>query len=201
MKIIDLPEIHFKHWTSIDTQLLNRAESFDDCRKIARRILDCYETPAHIVCGMISPLPGQQPEQREANLRTMQRVNEDLILKGRPIFSYLMFQDTFSRLIAEWKVGKDPQEYCWPLIMNFHAPLYWSGKIERAYFLPGSNQSRGSRWEKQMFPYFGIDAEDLSQAYVDAVLASPALKSRREMPIVSDVDRVLSIVPRLDQAA
>ena len=82
--------------------------------------------------------------------------------KGHAVFDIMVFQESMLRLIDE----RSPNEYCFELLEVFSAGVIGSGHISAVHFLPGWEQSTGSRWERNFCHKNDIPIIDFSPVLI-----------------------------------
>lgn len=127
--------------TTLQRRQIDNAESFFDLHLIAQKILE-FREPMAIVCGPISG-----PGSREENLRQFDATIEVLADSGVDFFDQMPFENRIGILVARYFKENPNEEYCMPLLETLYRPIFSSGKIKRAYFLPGWENSTGASWE------------------------------------------------------
>ncbi len=137
------------HLTVKDRQNIAQVKTFKELAKVALRVIHSVPYPLAQVCGSITT-GGGTPKQ---NMRRFALAIDRLSKSGEYMFSQMPFEKTMERLVLSWN-GKG---YCWPVLEEFYRPIFESGRIRRAYFLPGWERSTGATWEYDVLSGLGIE--------------------------------------------
>jgi hypothetical protein len=144
----------------------SQADSFSDLCRLA--LLDLQKIGrAGIVCG---PITTGGRGSAEENMRAITAVVLHLENQGVRIFSQTTYEATLWTLKDQWEMSGNPG-YCMPILMDFYLPLFQSGYICKAYFLPNWESSFGARWERKQFAHLQIEIIDLEVELVDRLLS------------------------------
>ena len=121
-----------------------------------------------IVCG---PITTGGRDSVEENVRAIRLVIDHLTKYWEEqIFDQLPYEATLWTLKDEWEAQECHTGYCTPLLKEFYLPVYQSGLIHRAYFLPGWDSSIGARWEREQLTQLKIPIIDLPEETVNRLL-------------------------------
>ena len=148
-----------KFWTEDDVLDAIRAadnESYTFLAMVAVRILARMkagrrENIIAIVCGPITnggTLPGHEVMK---NLSRFDRTIEHLESCGLLVFNQLPFENYLFRIRK-----RRPDENPDILLESFYRPIFESGMVDIAYFLPGWQASHGARWENNLVKRLGM---------------------------------------------
>ncbi len=149
MKDMKLPP---KFWSEKDVSDATHASlngSYHELCYVALRILKRMkrmrpESIIAIVCGSITTggtLPGAEVKK---NLEAFASMILRLEARGGAVFNQLPFEEyLFAILRAR------PNESPDVLLESFYLPIFESGNIQLAYFLPGWEKSHGALWENE----------------------------------------------------
>ena len=119
-----------------------------------------------IVCG---PITTGGRGSAEANMRALALTIRHLKYLGIPVFDQCPFEPTLWSLKDQWEKAGN-QGYCTPILTDFYLPLYKSGHIYRAYFLPGWESSYGARWERRELAILQVQIIDLEEEQIKGIL-------------------------------
>lgn len=119
-----------------------------------------------IVCG---PITTGGRGSAEENVKAMKAVIKHLVERGFVVFDQFPFEGTLWTLKDEW-VKNGGVGYCMPILEEFYKPLYASGFIIEAHFLPGWESSFGARWERDLLTDLKIQIVDFPGSSIDGLL-------------------------------
>lgn len=143
---------YLKFWTIHDLQTADDAKTYKELAKIALRVLkrqrkSLPRNNRHIaiVSGSISNGNTLSPSEIRANLRRFAKKINELKGLGIPVFNQLPFEKHLFRI--KRLAGKKHRPL--NLLMGFYWPIFSSGYVTLAFFLPNWKQSHGARWEKR----------------------------------------------------
>lgn len=130
-------------WTVQDKERVNSATTMAELGQVALGVLRRMPPPIVQVCG---PLTTGGAGSLEANIARFRAAIAVLKRRGWSVFDQIPFQETMIR------IGKSAGQagYCWPILWEFYQPVFRSGLINRAFFLPGWQSSTGASWEHRM---------------------------------------------------
>ncbi len=96
----------------------------------------------------------------EENIRRFDRAEKALRERGYTIVDYFTSEETIKKLRSE-DVSPD-------LIMNeYHKPILESGYIQKAFFMPRSDESAGATWERNFIrDHTNIQIEELPEDWI-----------------------------------
>lgn len=57
-----------------------------------------------------------------------------------------------------------------PILEEFYLPIFSSGRIKEAWFIPGWRTSTGARWEREKLTAFGVQTVDIYEHQLDMYL-------------------------------
>lgn len=144
-----------KNLASSFSELSNQA--LEDLRKLGKAV---------VVCG---PITTGGRGSAEENIRIIELTITHLKSQGVQVFDQVPYESTLWTLKDQWE-GKGNQGYCMPILTDFYLPLYKSGYIQKAYFLPGWDSSFGSNWERKVFLELKIEIIDLDVGLIEELL-------------------------------
>lgn len=130
------------HLTDTDRLAINDAKNFSELSEIAVSIVRRGHCELTQVCGPITSGSGSAKE----NLRRFARAIYFLHSRGYNVFSQLPFEKRLHGLSEKWQKTHG-NIYCQPVLDEFYRPIFDSGFITRAFFLPGWENSIGAAWE------------------------------------------------------
>ena len=127
---------------------IEAAETFEELRDIAFRILRLMPQPVGMVCGPITS-GGGTPEE---NLAALAKGVDEQIRGGKNIFSQLFFETAMYWIISTpyYRDGNH-------LLETFYQPLFEAGLIKTLYFLPTWQSSDGAMWEHEQAIRLGME--------------------------------------------
>ena len=141
------------------------AESFETLAKLAIGELTLLGR-AGIVCG---PISTGGCGSAEDNFLVFNRTIISLQDEGFPIFSQIPYESGIGKLRQAWNDAGN-SGYCMPILHEFYAPLFRTGLITCAWFIPGWESSFGARWEREECKKLGIKTCDLDPGWIKSLL-------------------------------
>lgn len=129
-----------KHFLDQDFKALIEAKSFKDLATIALTVLERMPKPILEVCG---PISSGGLLSRERNLVMFEWAITRLVRAGFTVFNQMPFENPMLYFVKENQV----QGYNWNLLEDFYKPLFTSGFISHAVFIPNWETSKGANWE------------------------------------------------------
>lgn len=141
------------------------ATSFSDLSNLALVELQSIGR-AVIVCG---PITTGGRGSAEENIRAMKAAITHLKDQGHMVFDQFPYESTLWTLKDQWEMAGN-QGYCMPILTDFYLPLYQSGLIHRAYFLPGWNSSYGAKWERKELTTLSVEIVDFEVELINSLL-------------------------------
>lgn len=137
------------------------ANSFSELADIAIERLE-EQGKSVVVCG---PITTGGLHSVSKNLEIINITNKYLERRGYNVFNQVPFELTLEILQKEWRKtnGYNNAQYCMPILEEFYYPIYASGLIYRAYFLPGWISSFGARWERSLLQEIRVEVKDFDR--------------------------------------
>jgi hypothetical protein len=111
---------------------------------------------AAIVCG---PITTGGYDSVKDNIKVFETAINLLKSRGLKVFNQVPYEPLLWKLKDRWKKAGNTG-YCTPILTDFYLPLYRSGHIYKAYFLPGWESSFGAKWERKELKALGIEIID-----------------------------------------
>lgn len=145
----------------------SRAESFAALAEIALREIKTLGSSCVVVCG---PITTGGRGSVEENVRAFQAAIQHLRTQGQVVFDQMPYEPSLWTLKDKWQREHGSDNYCWPLLLEFYLPLYRSGFIVEAHFLPGWESSTGARWEREQFSQLGVKIIDFPVELINQLL-------------------------------
>lgn len=146
----------------------SKTNSFQELVSIALAELNKFPDGAEIVCGPIST--GGRGNV-DLNLRIFAASIIALQQQGRPMFSQIPYEGKIFHFRNRW-YGEDPANagrYYMPILNEFYLPIFATGRIKKAWFIPGWESSFGSRWEREQLSRHGAEINDLADQWIDTL--------------------------------
>lgn len=112
-----------------------------------------------LVCG---PLSTGGVNNQEYNLQIFNAAIRGLQMRQERLFVQIPYEHGLRILATAWHDIPGNDGYCTPILTEFYAKIFATGKIVRAFFIPGWQSSYGSRWERQEFTQAGREVNDIS---------------------------------------
>lgn len=167
MNTTKLSPTHFRYWGRLERALLERAENFSDLFHIAMMVISMIDEDFEMVSG---PISTGRVGAIDDNRRVFEKVIETLIRQNLNIFSQMPFEDKMVELYKAWHQANPAERYCLPILSDFYAPLFSSGKIRVLHFIHGWESSYGARWEHDNCPRWGIERKFLPKEFSEEAL-------------------------------
>lgn len=114
-----------------------------------------------IVCGPITTGGTGDPG---LNALLFNHAIELLELEGRRMFNQIPFEYRLAQLETKWKEGNGG--YCRPILEEFYRPIFESGYLDCAWFLPGWEASTGAKWEHELLSRLEYEIEYLPERWL-----------------------------------
>jgi len=152
---------HYRHWRCVDVVDLEKASTFEDLALIAIRVLKraSFASPGRRVVEVCGPISTGGLGSIEANMEHFTNAVSAVIDSGVQVFSQVPFEAKIAVLRARWyKDGNSG--YCMPILEDFYRKVFESGLVTEFWFLPGWQNSTGSKWEMKEAHRLGISARD-----------------------------------------
>ncbi|MFZ1987777.1 MAG: hypothetical protein WAV21_01950 [Minisyncoccia bacterium] len=147
-----------------------KTDSFAELVSLALVQLRKFPNGAGVVCGPIST-GGRGVEQ---NLKIFSGSIEALKLQNFDIFSQIPYEEKIFAFRRRWQ-DADPSragQYYMPILEEFYHPLFHTGLIKKAWFIPGWESSFGATWEREQLTSLGAEIIDLDENWVEKILAA-----------------------------
>jgi hypothetical protein len=84
-----------------------------------------------------------------------------LMSDGEKVFSQIPYEFGLRRLAHAWEAAGNTG-YCIPILTEVYGPVFESGLIIQARFIPRWLSSFGTCWERKKLSYEGVVIEDLA---------------------------------------
>lgn len=149
MKYPLVSEVTKQYWTQSDFDALSAAKTIRDVFMIAQRIRNRMTDTVAQVCG---PINNGGRGSVEENLLYLNQIIKELQNSGVSIFDQMPFEETLHRIIHDTSSGQKYEN----VLTDFYEPLFRSRMIQKLYFVPGWESSRGAQWEYSMAQELGI---------------------------------------------
>lgn len=145
--------------TAGERESILEARSFHDLLGVALPLAARLPKPTIQLSG---PVTTGGHGSVEKNVAVFRAATELLGRDGHTVFDIMVFHEAMVRLIDE----QSRNTYCFELLEIFFAGIIGSGHISAVHFLPGWEQSTGSRWERDFCVKNGIPIVDLSSEQI-----------------------------------
>jgi hypothetical protein len=156
MQIVELPP----YWTEEEKRQAAEAATMSQLARVAFTILERMPRPIVEVCG---PMSTGGVGTLEGNLARFRQAIVVLSRRGYNVFDQLPFQAEMLRIIQSRHVAKG--SYCWEILEEFYRPIFTSGLIAQAFFLPDWRTSTGARWERSQAVLARIPMSQLLESW------------------------------------
>lgn len=148
------------------------AADFEELVAIAIREAKKFDGGCNIVCG---PISTGGRGSIEKNLVVFEGTIRALSLVPYPMFDQTPYEKKISALRQAW-IAEDPEtrngQYYQDILTRFYLPLFQSGAIVHAWFIPDWASSHGACWERKQFDSLSIGYTDLSQMWLEQFVIS-----------------------------
>ncbi len=157
-------------------------------RELAQMAIARLETrnDLSIVCGPISTGGTGNQIYNFTVFNIAVRALED---RGFELFDQIPYEYGLRKLLHKWE-HEGNTGYCMPILEEFYAPIFDTGKIARGFFLPTWYTSFGTKWEHRKFVrtdrpryYFRLSDIDrllrakLTPEHADTIMACLCVKN------------------------
>jgi hypothetical protein len=122
------------------------ASSFGDLAQMAIATLEGRDDLS-MVCGPISTGGTGNLIYNFTVFNIAVRALED---RGYDLFDQIPYEYGLRKLLNKWEIEGNTG-YCMPILEEFYAPIFETGKITRGFFLPTWYTSSGTKWEHRKF--------------------------------------------------
>lgn len=143
------------------------AETFEQLVAIALREARKFPGGCHIVCG---PISTGGRGSIDANIKVFASTIDALRSVPYPIFNQVPYEAKISELRLKWIAG-DPAnrtgQYYTDILTCFYLPLFESGAIVRAWFIPDWASSHGACWERETLGKLSVELTDLNPEWLE----------------------------------
>ncbi len=140
-----------RYLSSEDDLLLKKAKNYSDLVPVVMGILKRMPTPVAVVCG---PISTGGSGSMEVNLKKFEETIATLVSKGINVFGQSFLIEKAIRRISAGGNRREDEDL---LLETFYRPVFESGLISRAYFMPDWQTSYGASWEHEQFLRLGIE--------------------------------------------
>jgi hypothetical protein len=150
-----------------------KTQNFAELLAVALRELKKFTGGSEIVCGPIST--GGRGSIEE-NLKVFTCMIAALRFKERDVFDQMPYEGQIFNFRQRWIKEDSRREgtYYTEILSEFYLPLFTSGLIRAAWFLPGWQSSDGASWEHDRLTEFGVEIYYLDEASVVSALGAAA---------------------------
>lgn len=132
-----------------DIARMSSCQTYEELHEVAFAVFSRIDGEASMICGPITS--GGLGCPRE-NLRVFELATR-LVAKHEPsLFTQLPFENAMARIRAEGRHYKGDLH----LLEAFYLPLFRSRKMQKLFFLPHWETSRGTLWEHRQAEELGI---------------------------------------------
>lgn len=145
------------------------ADSFAELLPIALEELHKFPEGCGGVCGPISTGGYGNPEK---NLRAFAATIKEMLRLGNPVFSQAPYEERIFAFRKRWQDADSANagQYYRPILDDFYLPLFETGLVKQAWFIPGWRSSQGAVWEHQQLKRLGADIKYLSEGWLNGIL-------------------------------
>ncbi|MEK7510629.1 MAG: hypothetical protein AAB582_00100 [Patescibacteria group bacterium] len=148
-----------------------------DLEKAAAIAVTCigrlYELGGNVVqlCGPMSTGGRGHIDLNMARFRIAMEVMHE---HGVQVFNQMVFQDMMIR-ITGFRPGMPVEEYNVQILEGFYGPVFHSGLITTAIFLPDWESSHGASWERELLKKLGVEILEYPTSWFAEVQRREAL--------------------------
>jgi len=151
-------------WTEKDHRALLMARDFRSAGVIAlevlARVARVSDGEVVQVCG---PITSGGLGCREKNFAVFKSAVVHLRSARRLVFDQTPLEIILVPLWQEWSRSAPPGAYCWELLEEVYRPILESRMVTTLVFIPGWDQSLGSRWERALGYELGLCIEEFPE--------------------------------------
>lgn len=146
-----------QEFDAVEQAWLAQVKTYEEMSRLAmhqmRRLCHHSYTEKYYdwVCG---PMTTGGLGSLEANFGRFNEVTAELRRVGHRVFSQMPYEDRMAEL---WDTLKPVDGYDYRLLEGFYTPIFESGMIRRFHFIPGWEDSTGSRWEHDLAEKLGTE--------------------------------------------
>ena len=127
---------------------------------------------ADMVCG---PITTGGRGTRHANMEIFTACICLLQERDTPVFDQRPYEHRIKALSDRWRAENGGDDaYCHPILTGFYHPVFQTGHIRRAQFIPGWESSTGATWEREVLTELGVTIVDLTSEDVAYALTRHA---------------------------
>lgn len=138
--------------TSFQQKSIECSDTLSDLVPLVKEVLTDHNSLV-IVCGSIST-GGKSVEENLSNFdKTIQSISDC----GFQIFDQMPWEKKIGYFHEEFYETHQRSEYYWDILLVFYQPIFSSGKIKKAFFLPNWQSSTGATWEHEQCKKYGIE--------------------------------------------
>lgn len=142
---------------------LKHFEDPSACVHLAMKVLERMQTRKRqhisVICGPIST-PKHVPIRQKIQ-RFKDAIKFVAIKTADTVFDQMIFERVFVKFQKKWHEQMGSDSYPMPILEEFYRPVFASGFITQAYFIPGWQESFGASWERKELKKLKIPAYDL----------------------------------------
>lgn len=151
-----------KYWKDEDVEMLSKVSTFEEIAEIAFTILARMRETGHPIVQVCGPISTGGLGDLRKNLERFHRAVKKADVMGLAVFDQVPFQVAIERI--------DPYTgtngYCMDILEKFYRPIFESGHISKALFLPGWEGSKGATWEREVLTTLGIHIEEYPEEWL-----------------------------------
>lgn len=144
--------------TETRRQALENATTLEEVAQIALCATLEIKAQGHQIVQICGPISTGGRGGLEANLHFFKLATHVAVKNGFVVFDLPFFQDPIIRVTHYGK--EENGAYLWEILELFFEPIFRSGALSKAFFLPGWQSSIGARWEREKLTELGIPIEE-----------------------------------------
>lgn len=150
------------YWTDAYQKAACACTSFKEIGNVALDVLRSMPQP---VCQLCGPISTGGLGSRERNTALFTRAIDELRTRGCNPFDQFPLQNAMNAISDTWHRSNPEALYCMPLLEDVYYPIFSSGLITKAFFLPDWETSFGARWEHATLSRLGIEIQDFPREW------------------------------------
>lgn len=140
----------YKYWTEDDYKAVEKAQTYAELFSIAKKILERMPHPRAQLCGPISTGGAGSIEK---NLWRFDIAIDRLQKEGVEVFSQMPLEEGIRRI----REKEGETIYPMSLLEDLYLPIFENKLVDKVYFLPDWQSSKGASWEHEQTKRLGIE--------------------------------------------
>ncbi len=140
-----------KYWREEDKKALHAARSYGELFEVARCVMERMPRPRGQMCG---PISTGGAGSIEANLKRFEIAYEHALKHGVEIFDQTPFERHIHRIQEN---SDEANTYSMGILEEFYLPIFENRLVDKLFFLPDWQTSRGASWEHEQVKRLGLE--------------------------------------------